>query len=202
MQNLHKESFKRYTYLTYLYMDDNKISYIENGTFDLLQDLEVTLLSDNKLKNIPSGVLRLPKLRKLFLDGNVLIEGSGFEGAPPNKNLDSLSLADCHLKDLPPLRMYSKLLELNVAGNDLKMILLQQLAPLCHLHILDLSRNPRLSEDKNGDACDCHLLSSWISDKNIILPGGYKLNCTSNKKGKTFVVVCPMCETWSKRTRA
>jgi Leucine-rich repeat (LRR) protein len=182
----------RYTHIKYLYLDDNMISYVENGTFEPLQDLEVIRLSHNALDRIPSGVLQLPKLRKIFLDGNRLISGGGFVGAPVSDSLESLTLANCHLKELPPLESYPNLLELNVSGNDLKRILPQQLAPMCQLHWLDLSGNPLLSEDSRG-GCDCYLLDSWIRDKNIVLQKGYRLNCTSDKHGKTIDMKSTFC---------
>jgi hypothetical protein len=170
------------------------ISYVETGTFDPLQDLEVIRLSLNALNRVPPGVLRLPKLRKIFLDGNRLIRGGGFEGAPPSETLESLTLANCHLEELPLLEMYSNLLELNVSGNDLQRILPQQLAPMCQLHWLDISRNPKLFDSYSGRRCDCHLLASWIAYTNIILQGSYRLNCTSDEHGKTLFTVCLQSE--------
>jgi Leucine-rich repeat (LRR) protein len=164
------------------------ISYVENGTFAPLQDLQVIRLSYNALNKVPAEILQLPKLRKIFMDGNRLTNGGGFIGAPASESLESLTLANCHLKELPPLDMYLNLLELNISGNDLKRILPQQLAPMCQLHWLDISGNPRLSED-GGDGCDCHLLTSWIKHKNIVLQKDYKLNCTSKKHGKTIHIM-------------
>jgi Leucine-rich repeat (LRR) protein len=159
------------------------IHYIENGTFDPLQDLEVIRLSQNALDRVPLEVLRLPKIRKIFLDNNRLISGGGFVGAPASESLESLTLAHCHLEELPPLEVYHSLVELNVSGNNLKRILPQQLAPMCQLHWLDLSGNRKLS-----DGCNCNLLASWIRDRNIILQSGYMLNCKSKGHGKALYI--------------
>lgn len=181
IRELYRDSFRRYRYLKYLYLDDNMILYIENGTFEPLQDLEVIRLSHNGLDRVPSEILQLPKIRKIFLDNNRLIPGGGFVGAPATETLESLTLAHCHLQELPPLEGYPNLAELNVSGNNLKRILPEQLAPMCQLHWLDLSGNPKLSKGYSGDGCDCHLLASWIAHRNIILQRGYRLNCTSNR---------------------
>ena len=163
------------------------ISYIENGTFDPLQNLEVIRLSRNALDRIPAGVLQLPNIRKIFMDNNRLISGGGIVGVPASDSLVSLTLAHCHLKELPPLEMFPNLVELNMTANNLKTISPEQLASVCQLHWLDISGNPELSQDISGDGCACHLLTSWIADKNIILQAGYRLNCTSKVHGKIFV---------------
>jgi Leucine-rich repeat (LRR) protein len=160
---------------------------IENGTFDPLQGLEVIRLSHNGLDRIPSEILQLPNIRKIFLDNNRLVSGGGFGGVPASETLESLNLAYCYLQELPRLEGYLNLQELNVSGNNLKRILPQQLAPMCQLHWLDLSGNPKLSDGYSGDGCDCHLLVSWIAQRNIILQNGYRLNCTSNRRGKAFI---------------
>jgi Leucine-rich repeat (LRR) protein len=116
----------------------------------------------------------------------MLIGGGGFEGALPSETLQFLLLADCHLEILPPLGMYSNLLELSMSGNDLKMILSQQLAPLYQPHRPDLSGN-EFSEGNSEEGCDCHLLVSGIADKNIVLQQDYKLNCISDGHRKTLL---------------
>jgi Leucine-rich repeat (LRR) protein len=165
IREVYKDSFKRYTYLKYLYMDHNMISYVEKGTFDVLQNLEVIHLSHNALETVPAGVLRLPKLRKLFVNNNRLTDGGCFARVPPSETLESLSLANCNLVDLPPLDKYPNLLELNVSGNKLKSISPQQLAPMCRLYLLDLRANPMLFKD--SEACECHLLAAWMKQMSI-----------------------------------
>lgn len=174
---LHSDSFKCYTHLKYLYLDDNMISYVENGTFEPLQNLEVIRLSHNELETVPIGVLQLPKLRKLYVDGNRLTGGGGFEFAPTSETLELLSLANCHLENLPPLWMYPKLLQLNISGNELKVISPQQIAPMCRLHLLDLRGNPMLFNGSGG--CECHLLATWIEQMNIYY-AEVPLNCSSD----------------------
>lgn len=179
IRELFRESFIRYPYLRILYLDDNMISYIENGTFDPLQNLEVIRLSQNALDRVPSGVLELPNIRKIFVDNNRFIRGGGLVGAPTRDTVVSLTLAQCHLEELPPLEMFPNLVELNVSANNLKTIRPEQLASVCQLQFLDISRNPKLSQDISGDGCACHLLASWIADKNIKLQADYRLNCTT-----------------------
>lgn len=162
------------------------ISYIENGTFDSLQNLEVIRLSQNALNRVPAGILQLPNIRKIFVDNNRFIPEGGLVGAPTRDTVVSLTLAQCHLEELPPLEMFPNLVELNVSANNLKTIRPEQLAPLCQLQFLDIRKNPKLSQDIRGDGCACHLLASWIADKNIILAADYRLNCTTKVLGKTF----------------
>jgi hypothetical protein len=56
---------------------------------------------------------------------------------------------------------------------------------MCQLHWLDLKGNPKLSDGNSGDVCDCHLLASWIADRNIVLQSGYELKCASNRHNFT-----------------
>jgi Leucine-rich repeat (LRR) protein len=191
IRELRTDSLKRYVYLKYLYLDDNLILDIESGTFAPLLDLEVIRLSRNAIDSVPHDLLRLPKIRKIFLDNNPLIPGGGFVGAPASETLESLNLAQCRLQELPPLEVFSSLLELNVSGNNLKTISPQQLAPMCQLHWLDLKGNPKLSDGNSGDGCNCHLLASWIADRNIVLQSGYELKCASNRQSKSlFIEFC------------
>ncbi|XP_023716295.1 transforming growth factor beta activator LRRC32 isoform X4 [Cryptotermes secundus] len=176
MRVLHSDSFRRYTHLKYLYLDDNMISYVENGTFEPLQNLEVIRLSHNALETVPVGVLQLPKLRKLYVDNNRLKGGGGFEFAPTSETLELLSLANCHLENLPPLGMYPRLLELNISGNELKVLFPQQIAPMCRLHLLDLRGNPMLFNGSGG--CECHSLATWIQQMNIYY-AEVPLNCST-----------------------
>ncbi|XP_021915856.1 leucine-rich repeat-containing G-protein coupled receptor 4-like isoform X2 [Zootermopsis nevadensis] len=182
IRGLYKDSFKNYTYLKYLYLDNNMISYIENGTFDPLQQLEVVRLSHNALETVPVGILQLPKLRKLFMDSNRLNGDGGFAVAPVSETLELLSLANCHLEDLPPLGMYPKLSELNISGNELKVLSSHQLAPLCSLHLLDLRENPMLF--KNPKDCECQLLATWITQMNIYY-AEIPLNCSNETENHT-----------------
>jgi Leucine-rich repeat (LRR) protein len=187
IRELYKNSFKHYPHLKYLYLDNNVISYVENGTFDPLQQLEVIRLSHNALETIPAGILKLPKLKKLFADNNRLNGEGGFEGAPVSETLELLSLASCHLEDLPPLGIYPKLLELNISGNELKVISPHQLAPLCHLHLIDLRGNALLFKDSEG--CECQSLASWITQMSIYL-AEIPLNCSSGTGTQSKIGSC------------
>jgi Leucine-rich repeat (LRR) protein len=88
IRELHTDSFKRYRYLKYLYLDDNVIPDIENGTFAPLLGLEVIRLSCNGIDRVPYDLLQLPKMRKIYLDNNRLIPGGGFVGASASETLD------------------------------------------------------------------------------------------------------------------
>jgi hypothetical protein len=70
------------------------------------------------------------KSRKIFLESNRLGRGDGFWGAPHSGTLESLTLANCHLKNFPLWGMYSNLLELSMSANNPKRILPQQLVPM------------------------------------------------------------------------
>jgi hypothetical protein len=52
---LHKDTFKKYTHLKHLYLDDNVIHGLENGTFAPLKELEVISLSQNALRRVLSA---------------------------------------------------------------------------------------------------------------------------------------------------
>ncbi|XP_069678158.1 leucine-rich repeat-containing protein 4C-like [Periplaneta americana] len=174
IRELTKDSFRHYTYLQILYLEENMISYIEEGTFDSLQDLEVLDLSTNSLDFVPDSALRLPKLRKLYVNNNRLADDV-FVGASTNEALEFLSMSGCHLKELPALDGFPNLRELNVSSNKLSRITPRSLAPLCQLSKLDIRGNVALL--KNTQGCDCLLLSAWIQDKGIATPSISSLNC-------------------------
>ncbi|KAJ9586857.1 hypothetical protein L9F63_019539, partial [Diploptera punctata] len=182
IRELYKTTFSNYQYLKILYLEDNMIMYIENGTFSPLQSLEVIDLSSNSLDAVPRELLTLPYLRKLYMNNNRLSAYAGLLGSPPSQSLEFLSLAKCHLKQFPPLEGYHNMKILNLSDNELTTLTTQNLAPMCLLNTLYLSGNSHILQGTGQDgACGCFVVESWIKNKAIFLPNNFKLNCSTNK---------------------
>ncbi|PSN58035.1 hypothetical protein C0J52_02047 [Blattella germanica] len=149
IRELYAITFKQYGYLKLLFLQDNMINHIEDGAFDPLRSLEVIDLSSNSLDKVPVQILKLPKLRKLYINNNRLTSpAAGFLDAPTSHSLEFLSMANCHLKEFPTLSSLPYLKVLNVSTNELSIITTEDLAPMCNLEALDVAGNVNLFHTK------------------------------------------------------
>lgn len=168
IRQLTDNSFKEYTSLKFLYLDNNFIITIEEGTFTPLTDLEVLDLSSNAITKIPS---ELPyPLRRLYFSDNPSLEIISLSAA---FNLQYLSLSDCKLKELPDMGVLPNLQELNLTGNPLSTLTPVQLSSMCRLRTLYVPKS--LYKSLNSE-CDCYKFLAWTAQKNINL-GNY--TCTA-----------------------
>nr|CAD7205161.1 unnamed protein product [Timema douglasi] len=173
IRELMNDSLSPYPYLRYLYLRDNIIMHIEEGAFSGVQALEVVDLSLNAVRALPGTLLALPALRKLYLGENDL--GGVEAGFTRSASLEYLSVGWCRLRRLPQLTAFPRLKFLNVSGNDISSVEARELAGLCQLEQLDLTRNRGLFQD--APYCACLLLSTWIRDKHVELIGNLTLPC-------------------------
>nr|CAD7446730.1 unnamed protein product [Timema bartmani] len=77
------------------------------------------------------------------------------------------------------LGQFPRLKFLNVSGNDIISVETSELAGLCQLEQLDLTRNRGLFQD--GPSCACLLLSTWIRDKHVELIGNLTFPCQQHE---------------------
>lgn len=142
---------------------------IEIGTFSHLTLLETLDLSQNGLQMVPTEILNLPNLRKLYLADNDL-ENKGFESIekPVKAPLVYLNIAATEIDKLPDLGILPDLIHLNISMNKLKHLKPEQFAPLCQLKHVDFNKTDV------GD-CDCHKINMFIEyelQKSAILQCG------------------------------
>ncbi|XP_008832610.1 leucine-rich repeat-containing protein 24 [Nannospalax galili] len=179
-----------------LFLQDNSIAHLEQGTLAPLVALRHLYLHNNSLHVLESGSFRSqPRLLELALTGNRLrgLRGGAFIGLAQLRVLYLAGNQLAKLLDFTFLHM-PRLQELHLQENSIELLEDQALAGLSSLALLDLSRNQlgtisrevlqpltslqvlRLTE--NPWRCDCalHWLGSWIKD------GGRRLLSSRDKK--------------------
>ncbi|XP_053674290.1 toll-like receptor 4 [Anopheles nili] len=158
IRDLDAQSFARYESVKYLYLFENMIQNIEEGTFSTLSNLEAIDLSYNALKSIPLELFQLPVLRNLYVGHNALTE---LEAEltnlqkPVKAPLQVLSLADCRLQRLPDFGILPDLWQLNISSNPMKELTLEQFSPMCNLKSLELN-NTQIP------ICPCQVLTAEL----------------------------------------
>lgn len=148
---------------------------VEAGTFSQLELLETLDLSSNGLTSVPSDILNLPSLRKLYLADNELYN-EGFKSIkkPVRAPLVYLNIALTEIDRIPDLGILAELLTLNVSGNILKQLTPQQFAPLCQIKFVDLNQT-------KVDGCQCLKINIFME---IELKRSPILNCGTAPKSK------------------
>ncbi|XP_055602600.1 chondroadherin [Uranotaenia lowii] len=142
IRDLNRQSFTRYPDVKYLYLFENMIQNIEEGTFSELTSLEAIDLSNNALKTIPLEFFRLPLLRNLYVAHNALldlVQDMDRLQKPIAAPLQVLNLADCWLQRLPNFGIMPDLWQLNISFNPLVELTIDQFAPMCNLKSLDMN---------------------------------------------------------------
>lgn len=158
IRDLNVQSFARYESVKYLYLFENMIQNIEEGTFSELSNLEAIDLSFNALKSIPLEIFQLPSLRNLYVGHNVLQDLEADLTAlqkPIKAPLQVLSIADCRLQRLPDFGILPDLWHLNISSNPMKELTLQQLSPMCNLNMIDLNNT-------KTDGCACQVMAAEL----------------------------------------
>uniref|UniRef100_A0A8C6T6K1 Extracellular leucine-rich repeat and fibronectin type III domain containing 1b n=1 Tax=Neogobius melanostomus TaxID=47308 RepID=A0A8C6T6K1_9GOBI len=91
IRSVHYSSLSRFGNLTYLNLTKNDISYVEDGAFSALFNLQVLQMGFNKLRNLTEGMLRgLGKLQYLYLQANLIetVTPNTFWECPNIENID------------------------------------------------------------------------------------------------------------------
>ncbi|XP_058119668.1 toll-like receptor 4 [Anopheles coustani] len=158
IRDLNVQSFARYESVKYLYLFENMIQNIEEGTFSELSNLEAIDLSFNALKSIPLEIFNLPSLRNLYVGHNVLhdleVDLKALE-KPIKAPLQVLSIPDCRLQRLPDFGILPDLWQLNISSNPMKELTLNQLSPMCNLKMVDLNNT-------QTDGCACQVMAAEL----------------------------------------
>ena len=141
------DTFKHLRHLEILQLSKNHIRQIEVGAFNGLPNLNTLELFDNRLTLVPSQAFEyLSKLRELWLRNNPIetLPAYAFHRVPSLRRLDLgelkkldyisdaafvglinlryLNLGMCGLRDIPNLTALVRLEELELSGNQLKII--------------------------------------------------------------------------------
>uniref|UniRef100_A0A182IJJ4 LRRCT domain-containing protein n=1 Tax=Anopheles atroparvus TaxID=41427 RepID=A0A182IJJ4_ANOAO len=158
IRDLNGQSFARYGSVKYLYLFENMIQNIEEGTFSELTNLEAIDLSFNALKSVPLEIFQLPVLRNLYVGHNALYDLEADLSAlqkPVKAPLQVLSFPDCRLQRLPDFGILPDLWQLNISSNPMKELTLYQFSPMCNLKSVDLNNT-------QVPSCACQVLTSEL----------------------------------------
>lgn len=165
IRDLNTRSFARYTDIKYLYLFENMIQNIEEGTFSELVNLEALDLSNNALYTIPLELFHLPLLRNLYVSYNNLAkleEDLLRLEKPIRAPLQILSLAECWLKRLPNFGILPDLWQLNISSNPMTELTIDQFSPLCNLRSLDLNAT-------QIPICSCQIITAELSSRRTVI---------------------------------
>ncbi|XP_055626877.1 toll-like receptor 3 isoform X2 [Toxorhynchites rutilus septentrionalis] len=165
IRDLNRQSFARYTDIKYLYLFENMIQNIEEGTFSDLTTLEAIDLSHNALKSIPLELFRLPILRNLYVASNALHDlerDLELLEKPIKAPLQVLSLADCWLTRLPNFGILPDLWQLNISSNPMTELDIDHFSPMCHLRSLD-TNNTQIP------ICACQSITTELTARRVTL---------------------------------
>ncbi|KAJ8684461.1 hypothetical protein QAD02_020253 [Eretmocerus hayati] len=176
------DKLSRYSDLHYLYLPDNFVQSVPDGAFDATPDLEVLDLTKNGLHSLPKDLLRMRKLRNVYLSSN-LLDDAQFElaqGEEMRAPLVLMYVDHNRLTRLPVRGPLHTLISLNVSDNAIKRVTVDDLAAFCSIKIIDLQRNPLVF---NQSSCDCYDLREWARAHDVQLsltqecPSGQKERC-------------------------
>uniref|UniRef100_A0A336LUZ4 CSON001690 protein n=1 Tax=Culicoides sonorensis TaxID=179676 RepID=A0A336LUZ4_CULSO len=172
IRELTRESFSRYTDLKYLYLFENIIIEIENGTFSQLTGLEALDLSYNGLSTIPLELLYMERLRNLYIAGNKLSRldhDINSLSRPITAPLQVLSLAETYITQLPKLGILPDLWQLNISGNSLNGLKFDQFQGFCGLKTVDFNNS-------HVPVCECRIIDYKLTER---MADVLNLNCHS-----------------------
>lgn len=153
-----------------MYLFENIIIEIENGTFSQLQGLEALDLSYNGLSSIPLELLFMERLRNLYIAGNKL---SRLEydfstlTRPITSPFQILSLAETYITKIPKFGILPDLWQLNISGNSLHEFKFDQLQGFCGLKTIDFNNSL-------VPTCECRLVDAKLYERNVDI---LNLNC-------------------------
>ncbi|XP_044727691.1 protein artichoke [Chrysoperla carnea] len=143
LQTIPSFFFSKSRSLTHIYLTNNVITEISEGTFVNLHNLTVLDLSYNRITNIRlSAFVNVMNIQQLHLRGNLL---NAFKGEYFNTgtSLRILDLSDNQLSYIFPssFRIHPRLQTINAARNKFNFFPAELIASLQYLELVDLSGN-------------------------------------------------------------
>lgn len=176
---LKNSSFIRYSKLKYLYLTKNGLGEIDDKAFLPLTRLIHLDLSANSLIILPTYLP--PSLQELNLDFNPrLFVKSNEPKLPEMESLQKLFLSQNYIETFPKfVHNIPSLEELDLTDNSIRTLMLEDLAPMCNLRILNVSTESLFVSESM--LCDCLRVQSWITSKKINVPSKFTCNNRNNE---------------------
>ncbi|CAH1727580.1 unnamed protein product [Chironomus riparius] len=143
LKSIFPEMFARTPNLKAIYMKNNKIQELTEGTFTNMRNLTLIDLSDNKISTIrPASFINVMNIKQLSLKGNEL---SIFKGEIFNTgtSLEELDISENQLTYLFPtsFRIHPRLKKLYASNNKFSYFPSSNIQSLQFLELIDLSHN-------------------------------------------------------------
>lgn len=143
LRTVQSELFSKSPSLRAIYLKNNKLTEITDGTFNNLRNLTIVDLSNNNIMTIkPGAFINAMNIRSLSLKGNQL---SAFKGEIFNTGtgLEELDISDNQLSYLFPtsFRIHPRLKRLIASNNKFNFFPASIIAGLQFLEHIDLSNN-------------------------------------------------------------
>nr|CAI5823937.1 unnamed protein product [Callosobruchus analis] len=164
-----KDDLNKFSYLKFLYLQDNLISELDDDVFSEMDELTTLDLSINALRSVPATVFQLPSLKTLYLSQNRNINIiDTLEGARPiNSPLTQVDISYTTGKEDPTEFPYFGpmpfLASLNISGNQYYSLKPKYFLGLCRLQIL-ITENVTIDFD---EPCDCWNVNKWLLDNQV-----------------------------------
>nr|CAH7768148.1 unnamed protein product [Callosobruchus chinensis] len=164
-----KDDLNKFSYLKFLYLQDNLISELDDNVFRDMDELMTLDLSINALRSIPAAVFQLPSLKTLYLSQNRNINIiDTLEGVRPiNSPLTQVDISYTTGKDdateFPYFGTMPFLSFLNISGNQYYSMKPKHFLGLCRLQIL-VTDNVTIEFD---NPCDCWSVNKWLLDNQV-----------------------------------
>lgn len=184
LRKIQRHEVGQYSNLLMLYLEDNFLVEIEEDTFSDLTNLLVLDLGLNSIATLPSHILHLPSLEKLYLRRNQDIKMERALRKSISSPLNYLDISyttdEDNIPEFPNLGILPHLLTLNISGNMYSSIKPKHFAGFCRLSLL-LAANVSGGYD---DPCDCWRINTWFTSRGVQLLT--PLPCSIVLKCKTF----------------
>lgn len=173
---LTNNAFECCTSLNSLHLEYNRIYILESDVFERLTSLTELDLSGNPIMVLPL----LPNtLEKLFLNRCPYLFESGNGTVQQISQLKSLTMLHLSRNDLQKFPKFSHkmtcLVELNLTGNSITDVNVDDLARVCSLKRLHLDFYHVTTYSKE-EHCTCMEFINWIHNRGIEGPGGCYTN--------------------------
>ncbi|XP_028981782.1 chaoptin-like [Diachasma alloeum] len=128
--------------LKHIDLSYNKITHIKPEAFDMLPSLTTLNISSNQLTELPSYWI-FPRIQRGPSENSVDLKNPDTSNVSTEIpfGLKVLNLANNSFTDIPDLRNFKKLEELDVSHNALRNIIQQTFRNLTHLRHVNLSHN-------------------------------------------------------------
>lgn len=159
------------------------IMTIESGTFSPMTELDTLDLSMNALLEVPATLFHLPSLRHLMLARNLRLDIIGLvnKAAPITAPIQYLDISYSPLlNQIPHFGVFMDLVHLNVTGNNITNVSLENFIGLCNLKYFS---GENITMEFIND-CECERINNWFMMIQVKTTIPFSTRCLVSRDGK------------------